>query len=306
MTTRLEPKRLALAEGETASVAAAAHAEALIKARCSMAVMRPRDMDRVRERLVAECHDFDFANDAIWEREVGRDIIRGLTIRFAEEAAQIMGNVSCDSILVHDDPERRVLRVFATDLESNTTYTQDVTIAKTVDRHSTMGRDVLSKRTTSKNKILYTIPATEDEFLEKQNAHVSQATRVVLCRLLPSKLRKEAFSLCAETVRKGEPQRRTEPQKRTEPQRGGAPRSAPKPKPASDFNAEVFQAFESVGVAPEDLCGYLGCDPAALNEKARKELEKLFCSIRDKVVSWADVVGEKDKQGEQAPGEDGQ
>lgn len=126
-----------LAAPDTASTAVAAQAKALVEARYIMAIRRPRDMDVVRERMLKECLRPSFAAVARYTKPIGRDRSKwptGPSIRFAEAAVRNMTNITVETMTVYDDREKRIVRVTVTDLEANVPYSQDITIAKTIER----------------------------------------------------------------------------------------------------------------------------------------------------------------------------
>ncbi|WP_218821786.1 hypothetical protein, partial [Staphylococcus aureus] len=51
-----------------------------------------------------------------------------------------------------EDEQKEIHRVSVTDLESNTTYPQDVKINKTVERQNSAGREIVSERINSQKQ----------------------------------------------------------------------------------------------------------------------------------------------------------
>ncbi|MGH7819162.1 MAG: hypothetical protein ACREQ9_05260, partial [Candidatus Binatia bacterium] len=102
---------------ETAASAIAAREEAAVKARYLMALQRPRDVDLVRQRLLKECQRPGFADVAMYAKPVGKQRVRGLSIRFAEAAIRHFTNVLTHVSVVFDDEKRRILHVSVIDLE---------------------------------------------------------------------------------------------------------------------------------------------------------------------------------------------
>jgi len=137
-----------LAVVETSSTVLAAQAKALVEARYTVAINRPRDWDTVRERLLKDCRRPGFADSAIYHKPIGKGI-EGPSIRFAEAAIRNMNNVTVETATIFDDSERRIMRVTVTDLEANVPYSQDVTVAKTVERNSVKPGEVAIRTRTS-------------------------------------------------------------------------------------------------------------------------------------------------------------
>ena len=116
---------------ETAISASAAQARASVEARFVMALHRPRDIDNVRVRLLKECKRPGFAEVARYSRPIGNTKIEGPSIRFAEAAIRHMGNIDAQAHTIYDSAENRILRVEVTDLETNATYSKEITVRKT-------------------------------------------------------------------------------------------------------------------------------------------------------------------------------
>lgn len=262
---------------ETASTAVAAHAKAAIEARYSVALHRRRDIDDVRVALVKECSRPGFAQVAKYRVPRGGKQIEGASIRFAEAAIRIMGNISIETPTIYDDPTRRIVRVEATDLETNASYSKDLAIEKTVERSTVKpGQAVLGERINSSGKKVYLLEATEDDFAVKEAALVSKAIRTLGLRLLPGDLLDEAMQQVEETLRN---------------------------RAAQDPDAErkaIADGFAKVNVAPSHLKQYLGhelsqCTPAAL-----VDLRKLLRALLDGQTTWAEVMADQTAASEQA------
>lgn len=183
---------------ETASAAVAARARAAVEARFVMAERHPRDFAEVRQRLLADCSRPSFAEAAIWTIKRGGKPISGLSIRFAEAAIRAMRNIATETTVVYDDEARRVVRVEVTDLEANSTFSQDVAMEKAVERRSLgQGQVALSSRVNSYGDLVHLVRATEDDMAMRANALISKAVRTLAMRLLPGDLIDEAQRVMA-------------------------------------------------------------------------------------------------------------
>src|SRR5688572_11197600 len=179
---------------ETASAAVAAQVDAQIRARYALAVRNPRDMDTVRNKVLKACARPRFAETARYALPRGGKKIEGPSIRFAEEAARALGNVSIDSAVVHDDGERRIIRVTVTDVEANLPLSHDVVVEKYVERNQLKpGQEALSSRVNSAGRVVYRVTAGEDDLLVKQAALTSKAVRTLVLRILPGDILEEAM-----------------------------------------------------------------------------------------------------------------
>jgi hypothetical protein len=247
-----------------------AQAKANVEPRFVLALQRPRDIDTVRVRLLKECKRPGFAQVARYSKPVGGQRIEGPSIRFAEAALRLMGNVLPETSVIYDDERKRIVRVSVTDLETNLTYSSDVAIEKTVERSNLKdGQVPLSSRKNSYGKTVYLLPATEDDIANKVNAAVSKALRGHALRILPGDILEEAMELCVSTLNS---------------------------EAAADPDRErkkLADAFASLRVMPNHLGEYLGhpidqCSPAEL-----VELRALYQAIKDGETTWHAAMDQK-------------
>lgn len=257
---------LPAAPNETAIAAAAAQARSQVEARFALAFARPRDFDDVRVRLLKECQRTRFAETARYAKPVGGRKIEGPSIRFAEAAVRCMGNIDVQTPAIYEDEEKRIVRVTVTDLESNATFSSDVTIQKTVERRNPKGYEVLGERTNSSGDRVFIVKATDDDLLNKHNALVSKAIRNNALRILPGDLLDEAMDTCLATLRRQDAQ---------------DPDAARK---------KVVDAFAAVGVKPSDLKQYLGHDVAGCSPAELQDLRTVYAAIKDGETSWQETL----------------
>lgn len=271
-----------LALPDTASTAVAAQAKALVEARYIMAMRRPRDMDVVRERMLKECTRPSFAAVARYTKPIGKDKSKwptGPSIRFAEAAVRNMTNITVETMTVYDDREKRIIRVTVTDLETNVPYSQDITIAKTIERRQKKDGDtVIGTRTNSYGDTLYILEATDDDIINKQQALISKAIRTQGLRLIPGDIIDECMDQVLVTQ---------------------ANADAEDPDAAK---RKLFDAFGHLGVRAEQLKEYLGHDAATLAPKELTELRALYAAIRDGEATWRDVMDERAAKAEAKSG----
>jgi hypothetical protein len=259
---------------ELANAAVAAQAKAMVEARYLMAMKNPRDIDDARVRLLGACKRPGFAKAARYRKPVGQGI-EGPSIRLAEEAARCLKNIAVDIAAIFDDERRRTVRVTATDLEANTTYSKDVTFEKTVERRNTNGAQVIGQRKGSSGQTVYIVVATDDDILNKENALVSKALRTNLLRLVPGDILEEAMAQVYATLRD---------------------------ETAKDPSAErksVVDAFATLNVLPSALKDYLGHDVGTSSPAEIVDLREVYTTIRDGEATWNEVLEHRRKQREE-------
>jgi hypothetical protein len=254
---------------ETASAAVAAQAEAAVKSRYALAMMRPRDWDAVRSRLMRECKRPRFAEVARYNKPIGKGI-EGPSIRFAEAALRCMGNVLVEQSVVYDDAQKRIIRITTTDLEGGMTYFRDVVVEKVVERSALrQGQVALSKRANSVGAVTYLVAATDDELLNKEGALASKAIRTCGLRLIPADLIDEAMDVVIDTL-------------------ADANRQDP-----DATRKKMIDKFAEVGVGVDDLTDWLGHSLDRLTPAEYIDLRAVYGAIADGESRWSEVMAQK-------------
>ncbi|WP_433867020.1 hypothetical protein [Ralstonia wenshanensis] len=259
---------------ETASTAVAAQAKAMVEARYVMAMQRPRDWDQVRQDILKECRRPSFANSprAYYRKPIGKGV-EGLGIGFVEVAIRHMRNILVEQPTIYEDAMKELIRVRVTDLESNTTYELDVKVSKTVERAKPMDDgSYISMRMNSYNKPTYTVPATDDDLLNKRGALISKAVRTLGQRMIPGDIQDEAEAII-KRVRTDEAARDPDAERK-----------------------RIADAFAEINVKASDLVAYLGhqldsCSPAEL-----VDLRGIYGAIKDGEATWKSVMENKAEQ----------
>jgi hypothetical protein len=275
------PNALALTEQqqflptvETAATAVASQAKAMVEARYTIAMHRPRNWDQVRQDLLRECRRPSFANNksAYYRKPIGQGV-EGLGIRFVEVALRCMTNVLIETTMIFEDPQKEIHRVSVTDLESNITYPMDVRVSKTVERSKPADDgSFISVRKNSYGKNVYTIIGTDDDLLNKRAALISKAIRTLGLRIVPGDLCDEAEEII-KAVRMDEAAR--------DP---GAERK------------RLADAFDALGVKASMLTEYLGHTLDVCTPKELVDLRGLYGAIKDGEATWQSVMENKAEQ----------
>jgi hypothetical protein len=279
--------------GENAQTQALiAKSRADIESRWIMAMQRPRDLDEVRQLLRRECSRPGFAEVATYARPVGKKqndqgqwveaFAEGLSIRFAEVALRCMGNISTEAVTLFDGETERMIRITATDLESNATWSRDVTIKKTVERKQLKkGQASLGTRLNSYGDRVYIVEATDSEVAVKEAAEVSKASRTAILRIIPGHLQDECFELCRKVA---------------------ADKSARDPE--GSRNA-CLDAFAGVQVSKADLEELIGGAFGKASPAQIDDLRRLYVAIRDGESTWAETIAARREVKPAAKGTEG-
>lgn len=266
----IKPAPLAVAERANVGISAmAAKAKAETEARYVIALQRPRNIDQARIDILASCRRPKFAEGALYRKPVGGGkFVEGLSIRFAEEALKSMTNISTEAMVVWEDDLKRNIRVTVTDLQSNTTYSDDIIISKTVERRQLKeGQEKLGERINSYGDKVFLVAATEDDMANKVNAAKSKVIRNSGLRLVPQDILEEAEEQIIKTLESG----------------GKDPRAESK---------KLCDAFAAIGVKPQDIERYLGHSLDSVSPKELSDLRGIYTAIKDEETTWNAVLAQ--------------
>lgn len=254
---------------ESAALAMAAQQKAVVEARYKMALARPRDLDSVRQNMLKDARRPSFASVAIYHKPVGKGI-EGPSIRFVEAAIRNMTNILTETSTISEDEERRVIRVAVSDLETNTYFSQDVTVTKTVERSKLpQGEKPIRVRTNSYGKPVYILHGTDDDILNKQNSLISKAVRTLGLRLIPGDLVDEALYYVRQTMAK---------------------QDAADPDAAKN---RIIDTFAQLGVPVEALKDFLGHELSSIDPTELQLLRSTYSAIKDGETTWKAVMDDK-------------
>lgn len=262
-----QPDTTAIAVRETSTAMVAAQAKAAVEARYTMALHRPRDEDVARQKILKDCARASFAEAAEYAKPIGRDKVRGASIRLVESALRAWGNVMTQTHTLYDDADKLIVSVEVTDLESNNTYSEEITVSKTVERRSVKpGTEVVGERVNSYGDKVHIVRATDDEMLTKIAALKSKAIRTMGLRVLPGDLIDEARDVCRATLA-----------------------NADKADPSA-ARKKLVDSFASVGVGAAELKAYVGQSLDSLSPAQMKDLREVFAGIRSGETTWREVA----------------
>lgn len=261
--------QLDLAKWDTvdpAAIAAAETAKARIQAAYIMALRKPRSIDAARAAIMTACENPAFAKVVEFAKPIGDRKVRGPSIRFAELALRAWTNIDSDIQVLYEDQTTRRIKVRVLDLESNTSFSKEIQLAKTVERKSSAGRVIISERLNSSKEKVYVVEATEDEILNKENALISKALRNEGLRLIPGGIIEEALEKARKTR---------------------ANEAAADPDKAKN---QIVDAFRGLRIMPKDLEKYLRHPLDILTPSEIEDLRTIWASIRDGESTWYDYV----------------
>ncbi len=268
-----------LMQAEIAATAVAARAKAQIEARYIMALRSPRNWDQVRQDVLKECNRTSFAeNKSVWYRKPVGKGVEGLGIRFVEMALRCMRNIDTKVTLVFEDAAKEIYEVCMTDLEANLNYDMQVIVHKTVERSKPMDDGFyVAVRKNSDGKNVYTVPARDEEILDKRGALISKAIRTVGLKHIPGDLKDEAEAAIKQTRL-----------------------NSVKQDPDS-HRKKIVDSFARLNVRAMHITEFLGhsielCSPAQLDE-----LRQMYEAIQAGDAIWKDFMDKKREDAGEEP-----
>ena len=261
--------------GDPAVIAAAETAKARIQSAYIMAIQKPRDADQARQKILRMCDDPEFAEKVEYSKPVGKKAIKDLSIRFAEAAMAEWGNILSEVQMIFDDDNIRRIRISVIDLETNTQFSRDVTLKRTVERRSKKDRedDYISERKNTYGQIVYLLRATEDEMMIKESAMASKFIRTEGLRLLPAGIKQEAKEKSRMTL---------------------AHRDKADPDAAKK---RILDAFAGLNLWPNDIKKYLGHSTDTLSPAEIAHLRTIYAAIDAGEASWTEYIQKKEEEG---------
>lgn len=258
---------------ELAGIAVAAAARAEVESSYIMALKNPRNEDEARIKIMNVCKNPSFAKKAIFKKPIGKTFIEGPSIRFAEEVIRHWKNVKGIQMIIYDAPDKMIFKQTMIDLEANVSYSEDVTVEKTVERSfADEMRQIVGQRKNTSGKIVYIVSATGDEIQIKKNAFASKVIRNSGLRLIPEHILEEAMDLCRAAM-KSDIDNNPEAAKR-----------------------EIFDAFNLLGILPKEIEKYLGHSVTQTTPAEVADLRLVYQALKEGTAKWSDYVTPEAKE----------
>jgi len=232
----------------------------------------PRDWNLVTKQLLKHCQRPAFAERAEYcifrlsRREKAVLEIRGLSIRFAEQAMLAIRNLMPEVLVLHDDDEHRVLESVLTDLESNVTHRTQIVIRKAVETtYVTDGVPIIGEKKVDGRRVAFLVAATNQEVLAQSTAQVSRALRTHIMRLIPA----DVLDACRDAIAEAVNQSMRTPAGRN----------------------RLLAMFSEIGVTAKGLEQWLGgrgIDSASPEEL--RDMVRLATAIAEGYMTWREAL----------------
>jgi hypothetical protein len=270
---------MALTSVDPSAIAAAEAAKARIQSAYIMALQKPRNQAESRNRILMACKRTEFARRAEFSKPIGNTTyVKGPSIRFAELSLREWGNVMSEVQVLYEDDSMRRARVSVLDLETNTQFTKDIQIKRTIERRSKKGRedDVIGERKNSYSQTVFILRATDEEMYTKEAAWVSKVLRNEGLRLIPTDIIEEGLALARKTA------------------------AAEVYQDPEGEKKKLLDAFSGIGVKPSEIEKYLQHPVETVSPAELMALRSIYQSIKDGESTWFDYLADK-QEGKAAP-----
>lgn len=255
---------------ETATAQSAAMAKAEVEARYVMAKRFPRDPDVVRQALLRECARPTFAAVARYVLPRAGQQIRGPSIRFAEAARRLSGNMASFVSTIFQNDEQQIMRVATVDFETNAIDVEEVVVPRYKEaRNPRKGDEVVGARTNSSGETVYRVRTTDDDHRIKRRAETQRAKRNGILALLPGDLIDECMDAVAKT------------------------NASAAAKDPDAYRKQVLDSFGSINVPVAELRDYLGHDLGQASPAEMAELGAIYQTIRAGEANWRECLAAK-------------
>lgn len=260
-------------EHEVAVAAVSTAVTAEIQSAFTIAKKFPRSTEFAIANIKDSCRNLLFAQKAIYAKPVGGGkVVRNLSVRAAEEIAALWGNIKTYSVVLYDGPDKKIVSITAMDLQTNTSYSTQITINKTVERKNLNGRDPLSTRKNSHGEEIYTVAASEHDLITKTNAAISKEVRNNVLRLIPAHVKIKAFEILEQTLLK----RATNDSK--------------------EETRNLIDAFFALNVVPETIEELIEIPLAELTPADLVELRTYYTAIKNGSTTPREIIRSRDEK----------
>ena len=264
----IKQMNLAVSSGEQQAIAIAESKKAEIQAAYIMAMKNPRSEASFRQKFLESCKNKYFAEKAIWSKPVGGKTLEGFSIRFAEEALRLWGNIIIDKSVIYEDDEKKIIHLSGLDLETNTKYSEDATISKTIERKNAKGYVVVSERTNSYGEVVFVVIANDADMDVKEGSAASKKVRNLILRLLPPHIKEEAHDVILATM-------------------------AGQIKDPKETIKRMSDNFALLRVSVAMIEKFLGHKVDECTSAELVELNQMYQTIKDGEAKWSEYVDEK-------------
>jgi len=258
--------------GELSATETEASATMEIQAAYLMACKYPRKEEQAYAEIQSLCNLPEFAEDtsAVYRKPVGGGHeVEGAGIRLAEEMARLWKNIMIRKVIIYDDEERRKCRWTVTDVQNNTSYSEEKTIKKTVERKDGRNREIVSERVNSYGQVVYVVKSTEAEMQIKESATGSIVTRNLILRLIPHHIKNMAIQAVKNT------------------------RLNRAKDNIQEGKRKIIDAFNSINIKPDKLEKYLAHDLDTISPTEVVDLRAIYGAIKNGETTWNEVIKSK-------------
>lgn len=161
-----------------------------IQAKVISAKRFPRDMVRVRARIMEECRSITLAEEAEWKFPRSGEMLKGPSIRIAEVIMRCYGNMSAGVRELERREGKSIAQAFCWDMETNVSSEQDFEVPHHIE---------VGKKGAKRLKKL-TDPRDIYELVANNGA---RRKRAAILAMVPMSIVEDAMAWCRQTLVKG-------------------------------------------------------------------------------------------------------
>jgi len=233
-----------------------------------IALRNPRNEDQARDGILRACKRPGFAGMARYDIP---NRGRGFTIRFSEEAVRLWGNIKFQRFIISNDAASIVCKVAGWDLQTGTSYSEDVMVLKIVERKKPQGREVVGQRTNTNGETVYLCVSTEEEMMKDLRSQCARVERNLGLKLIPIDVREDAL---------------TEVEKTNKTQTARDPEAAKR---------ALLDSFSAINIRPIALQSFLGHSLDTVTEGELTRLRGIYAAIKSGETTWVEVARAEDE-----------
>jgi len=215
----------------------------------------PRSEDKAFGALMKAVGRKTFAMQATYSFPRGGSQVSGPSVNLAREAARVWGNIRYGVDVVADDDDKRTIRGWAWDVETNTRVSSEDTFRKLVQRKN------------KQTKQTEWVTPDERDLRELTNKHGAICVRNCLLQLLPPDIIEDAVQAARKSA------------------------VAAAGENLDENRKAIIKAFGDMNITVADLEKYLEHELRTCNAEEVADLRQVYKSIRDGNTTWSDYVG---------------
>lgn len=234
------------------AVAVAEREKSEVQASIMLAKMSPRHEISSFAKIMKSLERPGLAEKSRYRYPRGKTVVEGPSVVLARELAKCWGNIRSGWRVVSATPTNIHIKGYALDLESNTYTESEDSFTPKIQR---------KMQDDHGNAITKWVDPDERELRELINKRAALLERNSILKILPADLINDAMEKAKETIR--------------------IAASSDLKSNKSDSLKKLAKAFSDIGVSPQQIEEYIGCNIEAINDAQLADLREVYNSIKE-------------------------